>query len=112
VIRRIIAMGIGLSLISISAASADEVGGEDIVVPSRKAAPAKPMEKPVTAPPPAWVELERTSVAAGLGIHWGGGTLQFETPWATSATSTTSRTSRALTLPWAPGSPRGPESPL
>jgi hypothetical protein len=36
------------------------------------------MEKPVTAPPPAWVELERTSVAAGLGIHWGGGTLQFE----------------------------------
>ena len=76
-IKRIIAMGIGLSLISISAAWADEVGGEDIVVPSR-AAPAKAMEKPVTAPPPAWVELERTSVAAGLGIHWGGGTLQFE----------------------------------
>jgi len=77
VIKRIIAIGIGLSLISISAAWADEVGGEDIVVPSR-AAPAKAMEKPVTAPPPAWVEFERTSVAAGLGIHWGGGTLQFE----------------------------------
>ncbi len=77
-IRRIIAMGIGLSLVSISAAWADEVGGEDIVVPRRRAAPAKAMEKPVTAPPPAWVELERTSVAAGLGIHWGGGTLQFE----------------------------------
>ena len=78
-IRRIIAMGIGLSLVSISAAWADEVGGEDIVVPRRRAAPpAKVMAKPVTAPPPAWVELERTSVAAGLGIHWGGGTLQFE----------------------------------
>jgi hypothetical protein len=77
VIRRIIAMGIGLSLVSISAAWADEVGGEDIVVP-RKRAPAKAMEKPVTAPPPAWVEFERTSVAAGVGINWGGGTLQFE----------------------------------
>jgi len=77
VIRRIIAMGIGLSLVSISAAWADEVGGEDIVVP-RKRAPAKAMEKPVTAPPPAWVEFERTSVAAGIGINWGGGTLQFE----------------------------------
>ena len=76
-IRRIIAMGIGLSLVSISAAWADEVGGEDIVVP-RKRAPAKAMEKPVTAPPPAWVEFERTSVAAGIGINWGGGTLQFE----------------------------------
>ena len=76
-IRRIIAMGIGLSLISISAAWADEVGGEGIVVP-RRAAPAKAMEKPVTAPPPAWVEFERTSVAAGIGINWGGGTLQFE----------------------------------
>jgi hypothetical protein len=77
VIRRIIAMGIGLSLVSISAAWADEVGGEDIVVPRRRA-PAKAMEKPVTAPPPAWVEFERTSVAAGVGINWGGGTLQFE----------------------------------
>lgn len=76
-IRRIIAMGIGLSLVSISAAWADEVGGEDIVVPRRRA-PAKAMEKPVTAPPPAWVEFERTSVAAGVGINWGGGTLQFE----------------------------------
>jgi hypothetical protein len=79
VIRRIIAMGIGLSLISISAAWADEVGGEDIVVPRRRApAPATTMEQPVTAPPPAWVELERTSVAAGLGVQWGSGTLQFE----------------------------------
>ena len=30
------------------------------------------------APPPPWIELEYTSVAAGIGFGWGEGTLIFE----------------------------------
>ena len=32
----------------------------------------------VTAPPPAHVHLQTTSIAAGVGVSWGDGTLSFE----------------------------------
>ena len=72
-IRRIIALGIGLSMVSISAVQADEVGGERIAVPRRGQ-----KEKPVTAAPPPWVQIQSTAIAAGVGIRWGEGTLSFE----------------------------------
>jgi hypothetical protein len=66
-------------------ALADEVGGEDIRVPTRPTpapAAARPVTPaapaPVTAPPPPFVSLESTSIAAGVGFSWGGGTLTFE----------------------------------
>jgi hypothetical protein len=64
-------------------AVADEVGGEEIVVPPPTAAPTpEPVvvtkEVPVTAPPPPFVELERKSVGAGLGLSWGDGTIYWE----------------------------------
>jgi hypothetical protein len=37
-----------------------------------------PEEKPVGAPPPPLVEIERSVLAAGVGFHWGGGVLEFE----------------------------------
>jgi hypothetical protein len=74
-----IAIGIGMSLMPLAAAQADTVEGEDIVVPPTPApAPAVVQEKPVSAPPPAWVEIERRSVAAGIGFSWGDGTITFE----------------------------------
>lgn len=51
-------------------AQADEAAGGAINVPSG--------ESSVTAPPPAHVNLQSTSIAAGLGISWGDGTLSFE----------------------------------
>ena len=72
-----IAIGIGMSLMPLAAAQADTVEGEDIVVPTTPA-PAVVQEKPVSAPPPAWVELERRSIAPGIGISWGDGTVTFE----------------------------------
>jgi hypothetical protein len=73
-IRRIIAMSIGLTLVSFAAAQADDVGGEDIDVPP----PAAVVEEPVTAPPPPYVSMESTSIAAGIGLSWGEGVLTFE----------------------------------
>jgi len=74
-LKRIIIIGIGLSLLPFASVQADEAGGEDIVVPTRPAPVVT--EKPVSAPPPAWVELERLSVAVGIGISWGDGTVTF-----------------------------------
>ncbi len=51
-------------------AQADESQGGEINVPSG--------ESSVTAPPPAHVTLKTTSIAAGLGLSWGSGTLSFE----------------------------------
>ncbi len=83
--KRIIVIGIGLSLLPFASVQADEAGGEDIVVPPRARPAQAPapapapviVEKAVSAPPPAWVELERLSVAAGIGISWGDGTVTF-----------------------------------
>jgi hypothetical protein len=35
-------------------------------------------EVPVAAPPPPFVELERRSIGAGLGVSWGDGTIYWE----------------------------------
>ena len=68
-IGRIIAIGIAITLVPASMAWADDVGGEPIVVPA---------EKPVTAPMPATVQMESTSLGLGVGISWGQGTLSVE----------------------------------
>ena len=84
---RMFAMGAGLTLLSLtpfSVVKADQVGGkEEIIVPPRAAAPTpEPVvvtkEVPVTAPPPPFVEIQRHSVAAGIGFSWGGGTVYYE----------------------------------
>ncbi|MEB2346649.1 MAG: hypothetical protein OZ948_18130 [Deltaproteobacteria bacterium] len=74
---------VGLAMLSPQVVSADEVGGEEIEVPPRAAAPTpEPVvvtkEVPVSAPPPPFVELERKSVGAGLGLSWGEGTIYWE----------------------------------
>ena len=70
---RILAIAMALVFAQLGLAQADEVSGAEIAVP----APAAP-ESSVTAPPPAHVNLRTTSVAAGLGVSWGDGTLSFE----------------------------------
>jgi len=83
---RIIIFSAVFSLVLGSAAWAD-VGGDDeeFVVPPPAPAPAPaPMAadpvvaEEVAAAPPAFVELERTSLAAGVGVSWGDGTLYFD----------------------------------
>lgn len=74
---------VGLAMLSPQVVSADEVGGEEIEVPPRAAAPTpEPVvvtkEVPVSAPPPPFVELERRSIGAGLGLSWGEGTIYWE----------------------------------
>jgi len=71
VIGRIIAIGIAITLVPVSMAWADDVGGEPIVVPSTT-------EKPVTAPMPATVQMESSSLGLGVGVSWGQGTLSVE----------------------------------
>jgi len=84
---KVFAMGAGLALLSLtpfSVVKADQVGGEEeIVVPPQSRAPTpEPVvvtkEVPVTAPPPPFVEIQRHSVAAGIGFSWGGGTVYYE----------------------------------
>lgn len=86
VIGRVLAIAfavVGVVMLSPQLVRADEVGGEEIEVPPRAAAPTpEPVvvtkEVPVSAPPPPFVELERKSVGAGLGISWGEGTIYWE----------------------------------
>lgn len=86
VIGRVLAIAfavVGVAMLAPQVVSADEVGGEEIEVPPRAAAPTpEPVvvtkEVPVSAPPPPFVELERKSVGAGLGISWGDGTIYWE----------------------------------
>jgi len=61
------AFAFALVLVPQADVRADEIGGSGFSVP-----------QPVTAPPPPYVELEARRVAAGVGFHWGGGTLSFE----------------------------------
>jgi hypothetical protein len=78
------AVGVGVAVLSpFQTASADEVGGEEIQVPPRSAAPVpEPVvvtkEVPVSAPPPPFVELQRRSIGAGIGFSWGDGTIYWE----------------------------------
>lgn len=86
VIGRVLAIAFAVVGVSISGpqlVSADEVGGEEIEVPPRAETPApEPVvvtkEVPVSAPPPPFVELERRSIGAGLGLAWGQGTIYWE----------------------------------
>jgi hypothetical protein len=77
------AVGLGVAVLSpVPTASADEVGGEEIQVPPRTQVQPEPVvvtkEVPVSAPPPPFVELERKSVGAGIGLSWGDGTIYWE----------------------------------
>ena len=83
--RRMIAYGLGLAvaLAPMAHVALADVGTkeETIAVPPPRELPQEtvvPQQVPVTAPPPAYVELQRSSVGAGLGISWGKGTLSFE----------------------------------
>ncbi len=55
-------------------AQADEEASGRVPVPS----PRGSYEEPVSAAPPPFVELRSTSIAAGIGMSWGDGTLTFE----------------------------------
>jgi len=62
-----------------SLAQADvEKGGEVEIPAPRSEPPPPPAEEPVAAVPPPFLELTSTSVALGIGISWGEGTLSFE----------------------------------
>jgi hypothetical protein len=80
VIARFVAIGAAFALVAVAVpVRADEVGGEDITMPmARPPAPAVVVEEPVKAPPPPFVTIESRTLAAGLGIRWGQGTLLFE----------------------------------
>jgi hypothetical protein len=80
-----IAFGLGLAVAlapMAQVAVADSVGTEEeVAVPEPRAVTPEPVvvqQAPVTAPPPAYVELQRSSIGAGLGISWGKGSLSFE----------------------------------
>lgn len=51
---------------------ADETPGGDMRMPGPSS------EAPITAAPPAFVKLDTTTIAVGIGIHWGRGTLVLE----------------------------------
>ncbi len=85
--RKFFAYGLGLSLalapmFSAQVANSDSVGDEEVIaVPAPRDVTPEPVivqAPPVTAPPPAFVELQRSSIGAGIGISWGHGTLSFE----------------------------------
>jgi hypothetical protein len=73
--RRIIVLGVFLSFLSLPAFADEVPDSGDIYVPPE---PVAPVEQPVTAAPPPFVELKSRSIAAGLGFNWGGGTLTYE----------------------------------
>jgi hypothetical protein len=80
VLRRITAIGCALAFVPLAVALADEPGaGEVIMIQKERAkpvpAPQPVVEQPVTAPPPPFVELESTAIAAGIGARFGEGTL-------------------------------------
>lgn len=66
----------GLVMLPFSTAQADEERGGDVVIPPPRT--STPAPAPVAAAPPAFVELETTSMAAGIGISWGEGVLSYE----------------------------------
>jgi hypothetical protein len=79
------AFGLGLAVAlapMAQMAHADQVGAEEeIAVPEPRVMAPEPVvvqQVPVTAPPPAFVELQRSSIGAGIGISWGKGALSFE----------------------------------
>jgi hypothetical protein len=74
VIRRALGIAVALSFAPLAVALADEVRGSDVImIQEQGATPAAP--QPVTAPPPPWVEIHSTAIAAGIGARFGEGTL-------------------------------------
>ena len=84
--RKLFTYGLGLSLalapmFSVQVAKADTVGEEEVIAvpaPREMVEPVVVQQPQVVAPPPAFVELQRSSIGAGIGISWGHGTLSFE----------------------------------
>ena len=80
-IRTLIVISASLLLLPAMTASADtgaEGGSVPVPAPRKQAPPPQETPKPVTAYAPAFVELEMTSIAIGIGASWGSGTLSFE----------------------------------
>ena len=71
-IRRITIIGLAFAVLPAAIAMADVTGGETVIIQEDTAVI---MESAVSAPPPAWVELESTAIAAGIGARVGSGTL-------------------------------------
>ena len=69
--RRIIAISIAFAFVPFVAFADDMGGGETIVIERDTVV----VEDVVTAPPPAFVELQSTAVAAGIGARIGDGSL-------------------------------------
>jgi hypothetical protein len=61
-------------MIPAAGALADDVGGDSVIQIEPQAAVVI-VEEPVTAPPPAYVELESRAIAAGIGARVGNGVL-------------------------------------
>ena len=84
--RKLFTYGLGLSLalapmFSVQVAKADMVGEEEVIAvpaPREMVEPVVVQQPQVVAPPPAFVELQRSSIGAGIGISWGHGSLSFE----------------------------------
>lgn len=82
--RTLIALMAGLLLLPTVTVTADDIEADDIeqgrsvVVPPPRETPPRETPKPVTAFAPAFVELEMASIALGIGVSWGSGTLSFE----------------------------------
>lgn len=72
---RITALAFALSLVPLAGALADDVGPGEVIVIEKEEAVVTVTEQPVTAPPPPYLELEQTAIAAGIGARFGGGTL-------------------------------------
>ena len=68
--RRITAIFIGFAFVPFSA-FADDMGSETIVIERDTIL----IEEAVSAPPPAFVELQSTAIAAGIGARIGDGSL-------------------------------------
>jgi outer membrane immunogenic protein len=84
-VRRLIAFGLGMAvaLAPVAQVALADVSPEEEAIqvpPPREVVPEPPVTQavPVTAPPPAFVELQRSSIGAGLGVSWGKGSLSFE----------------------------------
>jgi len=85
-VRTLVVLLAGLLLLPAVIATADDTGaGDSVPVPpprvQKTPEPVTPHQeppKPVTLFAPAFVELEMASIALGIGVSWGSGTLSFE----------------------------------
>ncbi len=64
-VRRILIMGIALGMVAFQGAVADDLGGGSV-------------QTAVMLAPPPHISIQQTTLAAGIGLSWGGGELLFE----------------------------------